>query len=294
MPLLILFCCFCILPESPRWLIATKQYKKAAKIMTTIGRFNGKQMPHDYETVLREKTLKVKDETNSDTQDKYGIKDLFATPNMFKKTLIITFIWFSNTSVYVGLSYYAPALGGDEIWNFFLAGVVELPTYLILWPSLQYFGRRWILCLSMIIGGSACLATFLVQSDKAIMLTLYCIGKMGISSAFVVLPLAASEIYPTVVRGLGMSFSSVIGMIGPIVIPIINYMGGEILVLPLMIMGGLLMCGGVTSLWLPETMNKPLPQTIEDSESIPLTKWKFPMKHDEIEKHVCEICKNKI
>lgn len=223
LPLLILLTCYPALPESPRWLVAIGDYRRAAKIMKRIGRVNKKPLPGNYEDVLRCKMEKPTT-TRQTHKQMYGISDLFATKNMCQKTLIITFIWFANTSVYVGLSYYAPALGGDEIWNFFLAGAVELPTYFILWPSMHYFGRRWILCISMMIGGVACLATFLSQHDKSITLLLYCVGKMGISSAFVVLPLAASELYPTVVRGLGMSFSSVIGMIGPIVIPIINHM----------------------------------------------------------------------
>ncbi|KAG5679520.1 hypothetical protein PVAND_009083 [Polypedilum vanderplanki] len=272
LPLLLLFSCIHVLPESPRWLIATHKYKRAAKEMRTIARFNGKTLPANYENILKERTVAYERMQNlqSTVERNYGICDLFATTNMTRKTTIITFIWFSITSVYVGLSYYAPSLGGDEIFNFFLAGACELPTYIFLWPSLNYFGRRWILCVSMIIGSASCLATFLVQYDQITTLIFYCIAKMGISSAFVVLPLMASELYPTVVRGLGMSFSQVVAMIGPSLIPIVNYMGSEMIVLPLIVMGILLLFGGFASFFLPETKNKSLPQTVHDSDSIPL------------------------
>uniref|UniRef100_A0A1B0CUN0 Major facilitator superfamily (MFS) profile domain-containing protein n=2 Tax=Lutzomyia longipalpis TaxID=7200 RepID=A0A1B0CUN0_LUTLO len=186
LPLFLLFGCFAILPESPRWLVATGKFDEAAVIMRKMAQMNGKVLPPDYEEYLRMKVEAAVEQATPETRT-YGIMDLLITPNMRKKTLIITFIWFANTSVYVGLSYYAPALGGNEIWNFFLAGLVELPTYIFLWPSLTFLGRRWILCASMVVGGVACLATFLVQQEHVVMLILYCIGKMGISSAFVVL-----------------------------------------------------------------------------------------------------------
>ncbi|XP_045496115.1 beta-alanine transporter [Colias croceus] len=270
------FICFFLyiwpMPESPRWLLARGQFEKAEVILKKMARINGKSLPKNYMVHLRRKyeSDKLKQDLEKEKSRKYGILDLFRTPNLRKKTIIITFIWFTNTSVYVGLSYYAPVLGGDEFLNFFLAGIVELPTYLFLWPSMERLGRRWTLCMSMVVGGIACLTTFLVQHEENVTLALYCVGKMGISSSFVVLPLMASELYPTVVRGLGMSLSSVLGMLGPIFIPLVNYLGSDIMVLPLIIMGALLVAGGIASLLLPETLNQHLPQTLEDGEKMGL------------------------
>ncbi|CAL4171622.1 unnamed protein product, partial [Meganyctiphanes norvegica] len=271
-PFLAFFLFYWVLPESPRWLLAAGRFKEAEKVMIKMARVNKKKLPENYMEKMKRKfeasqAITETDEVANNNKPKsYGVLDLFKTPNLCRKTCIITFIWFTNTSVYVGLSYYAPALGGDMFLNFLLAGVAELPTYIFLWPSMEYWGRRWTLAISMIIGGGACIATVVTQKDPLTTLILYCIGKFGISSSFVVLPLMASELYPTVVRGIGLSVSAVAGMIGPIIIPLINHLGSEMMVLPLIIMGVLLSMGGIMSLLLPETLHHHLPQTLEEGE----------------------------
>ncbi|KAF0771992.1 carcinine transporter-like, partial [Aphis craccivora] len=229
-------------PESPRWLLACGKFEKAKTILLKMAKVNGKDISLDYMD-----QLKIKYEEEFKNQKSKTIKK------------------FVNTTVYVGLSYYAPALSSDEHLNFFLAGAVELPTYIVLWPAMEKFGRKSLLHISMLIGGCACLiATFPILDDQWTLI-MFCIGKMGISSSYVILSLFAPELYPTVVRGLGISVSSVAGMIGPVGLPVINYvgMGSQ---LSLIVMGVLQIIGAFVTLILPETKNCHLPQTLDDGE----------------------------
>ncbi|CAG7824947.1 unnamed protein product [Allacma fusca] len=265
LPFITFFSFWWILPESPRWLFAHGKLEETEKILRQIAHINGKILPADYGKTLQEKYTAAKGPGDQEQED-YSILDLLKGPVLRRNTLIITFLWFINLGVYVGLSYYAPVLGGDEYLNFFLAGLAEMPTYLFLLPCLDNWGRRWTLSTSMVIGGVACVCTILVQQEAWVTLTLYCIGKFGISAAFVAVQQMASEIYPTVVRGRGVSFSNVVGMIGPAFVPLVNYTGQEYLYLPLLTLGGLMVVGGVTALALPETLGRSLPQTLMDAE----------------------------
>jgi len=69
-----------------------------------------------------------------------------------------------NETVYVGLSYYGPAMGQDAYLSFFLSAVVEVPGYILCLLLMDRWGRRLLLCFCMIVSGIASISTALMSS----------------------------------------------------------------------------------------------------------------------------------
>lgn len=71
-----------------------------------------------------------------------------------------------NAIIYNGLTLNVSNLPVDDYWSFVINGAVELPGYFIVWPLLQWVGRRWTLALTMIICGVGCVSAMFMPEGR--------------------------------------------------------------------------------------------------------------------------------
>ncbi|XP_012538736.1 carcinine transporter isoform X6 [Monomorium pharaonis] len=267
-PFLIYFFYWWFLPESPRWLLAKGRLGEANDILETLARVNGKELPVSFKQKLRQRMAMSRSKSEEERlRSGPGVLSLFKSPNMRLKTCLITLNWFANNMVYVGLSYYGPALGNEEHLSFLFSSLAEIPSYIACWVVMDRWGRRWPLCLCMVVAGVSCIATVLLSPDAVMeTLILFLVSKSTISASFLIIYPFAGELYPTQLRGVAIGFSAYISGLGLIIIPFVTYLGKENLVLPLVILGVISVIGGLSGLRLPETLHHRLPQTVEEGE----------------------------
>lgn len=152
-----------VLPESPRWLLMREKLEEANNVLKTIARVNGKDLPEEYTMKLQKQVIEQKERGQSKVKS-VSVFALCRTPNMRLKTFLITLNWCASEMVYVGLSYYGPAIGDNQYMSFFLSSAVEIPSYIVCWVLMDRIGRRWPLCLSMVISGIFCIITVLLPN----------------------------------------------------------------------------------------------------------------------------------
>ncbi|XP_035673682.1 organic cation transporter protein-like isoform X2 [Branchiostoma floridae] len=270
-PFVVFLSYYWLAPESPRWLMASGKVEETKTTIKRAARMNGVVIPDKVYDLINGNITSDQNTQSTEITGRrlYSILDLVRTPTMRKNTLITAFTWFAINAIYFGLSLGAPELPGDPYLNFILGSCSEIISILLAWSTMDRWGRKPPIIASLILAGVSCGATAAVPKDLWQVSTgLAIVGRFGVSVTYSILPVYSAEVFPTVVRNMGIGTVSMIGRAGGILAPFVALLGKYWAPLPLLTFGVLSFLNGVAILALPETLGVPLPNTLEDAENL--------------------------
>ncbi|XP_074113374.1 organic cation transporter protein [Cotesia typhae] len=265
LPSIILLSYWWIVPESPRWLLAVGKQKAACKILKKAAKVN-KVTDKDIPELVRKHYLH-QNSRKSASDHSASIIDLFRTTNMRIKSLAIFFNWAVCGMGLFGMTQYIGQVGGDIFVNFAVSGATQIPGNFVAWWVMNKLGRKITLMTSHITAGVAALLLIAVPQNLAwLRLILACFGIVGMSVSFTTVYLFSGELFPTVVRNIGVGTSSMCARIGSMVAPFVVSLSLVRGFLPPLIFGTFPLIGAGLALFLPETNGCQLPETLQDGE----------------------------
>lgn len=258
---------FVIIPESPRWLLNKGKLIRFKKVIYEMASTNKRTIPQAFVDDLVKDVLS--DKSTSDSISKsVSVISIARYPNLLLKTLILCFAWFVINTVYYGITMNLTSMPGSPFFKVVISGAVEVPAHLVLWGLLYLIGRRPILALTMILGGLSCFLCAWVKNDNFV-LALAMFGKFCISASFTVVYIFSGELFPTCLRTSGLGLCSVCARVGGVVAAFVvqRAVDEHAPEFPLTVFGILAGIAGFLVMFLPETWNKVMPETLEQADS---------------------------
>lgn len=257
-----------LMDESPRWLWAHDRASEAIIIVQRALKVNRSNVKVDAAKLIGR--ARAQQETKTD-RSTHGTLDLFRTPNLRKKSLNICLNWFANSIVYYGLSLNMGNLVGNPFVMLFLSGLVELPAYILVVFTMDRAGRRCLVSTLLLIGGACCIcaANIAATSEVAsiITVTIVLVGKACVAGSFAVVYNYTAELFPTVVRNTALGIGSMCARLSGALTPLIFLLDSLNPKVPAVLFGLVALMAGFLALYLPETLNQPMPESIEDGEN---------------------------
>ncbi|XP_072391461.1 organic cation transporter protein-like isoform X1 [Diabrotica undecimpunctata] len=272
-PSLFLISYYWILPESPRWQLAVGKEKQAIETLKKAAKRNKlptEKIEQDVNLYLEHKRLNQKEEIHQG-----NILDLVRTPIMRVYTIAVGFNWFVCGLCFFGVSQFIGQLGGNIFVNVAISAVIQVPSTIFACYATKAWGRKKSLLIANIVSGLSIFIMGFVPSDLPWARTmLSSIGMFGLALSFPTVYIYSGELFPTVVRNIGVGTSSMCARIGSMIAPFVATLGNVEPWIPPVIFGIVPLIGAILCLKLPETLDCKLPDTIEEAEALNSSKHK--------------------
>ncbi|XP_054664240.1 solute carrier family 22 member 6-A-like isoform X2 [Grus americana] len=254
------------LAESARWLVLSGKAERAVKVLQRVARINKRKEEGEKITVeILRSNMK---EELAGLKSSYTISDLVRTPVIRHIFFCLSIVWFSISFSYYGLAMDLQNFGVSIYLIQVIFGAVDFPAKVVVTVSLSYIGRRVSLMVALFLAGLVIIANIFVSTElQTVRTALAVIGKGCLSASFNCVFLYTTELYPTPIRQTGLGFGSTMARVGGIVAPLVKMMDEYYPFLPPAVYGVAPVVAAVAAGFLPETLNTPLPDTIEEVES---------------------------
>jgi len=210
------------------------------------------------------------------------VVDIVKHPKFRMYVIIMALNWFATALVYDGLTYLNNYIGENIFFNWIAMNMIELPAQFVCYIVLSRFGRRLTTSVTLVLVGFILLLTCLDSIEVIAQLAwfklvLFVMAKFIITQSYSAVILHAPELFPTNLRSFGYGISLFSGKVTACISPMISiYLGKIYPTLPSLIYGIISVVCGFISLYVPETLNRPLPNSIED-----VLKWPRTLTADE-------------
>ena len=249
-----------LLPESPRWLATRGRIKEAAAGLHKIARINGNVLPPDITERLERLSLAAP-EGGIHCRE---MNLLFSTRRMCALSFATIWLWVVTGLVYYGIAFDSTQLADSAYLAMMFGGLVELPSMVAV-PLIDRCGRRPVMAATFFLTAAAILPIPAVPAGWPVLL-LGMVGKLAIGACCGVIYVHLEEYMPTEVRNAALGLSRMAGSAGGAISPHVAYgLGGWHWAAPSIVFGVLAVSAGlVTLLVLPETVGRPLPDTVHD------------------------------
>lgn len=254
------------LAESARWLVLSGKADRAVKVLQRVATFNNRKEEGEKITVEMLKS-NMKEELAA-LKSSYTVSDLVRTPVIRHIFFCLSIVWFSISFSYYGLAMDLQNFGVSIYLIQVIFGAVDFPAKVVVTVSLSYVGRRLSLMVALFLAGLVIVANIFVPTElQTVRTALAVIGKGCLSASFNCVFLYTTELYPTPIRQTGLGFGSTMARVGGIVAPLVKMMDEYYPFLPPAVYGVAPVVAAVAAAFLPETLNAPLPDTIEEVEN---------------------------
>ncbi|XP_011564028.3 organic cation transporter protein [Plutella xylostella] len=257
-----------LLSESFRWLFSRGRYDEALRVLKRSEKFNNVTIPQEYYDQIEKQAINQREERKYDNKqaEQSSLKQLLVSPMIWKRTFICSVVWISSTLVYYGLSINAIELSGNSYLNYIVVILVEAPANVCKLVLLDRFGRKKVIA-------SAYFLTALVLVNYGFVPAgtwshaIYLGGKFFITLAYNSLYVFAAEVFPTNYRTSMLALCSTIGRIGSTCAPLTPLLKSIHQFLPTLLFGAMAAMSGFLILFLPETLNTKLPDSLKEAQA---------------------------